>query len=60
MREVDELIAVCNDLGAAGFEIVEVMLTAFIRFEPDYAKQVGEIIIRKRKGTLYLSLKPCT
>ena len=54
---MDELIAVYNDLGAAGFEIVEVMLTAFIRFEPDYAKQVGEIIIRKRKGALYLSLK---
>jgi hypothetical protein len=50
VREVDELIAVCNDLGAAGFEIVEVMLTAFIRSEPDYAKQVREIIIRKRRA----------
>ena len=50
VRELDELVAVCNTLGAVGFEIVEVMLTAFIRFEPDYAKQVREIIIRKRKG----------
>ena len=51
-REVDELVAECDDLGASRSEIVEAILTAFIQSESDHAKQVREIIIRKRKGSL--------
>ncbi len=52
VREVDELVAECDDLGASRSEIVEAILTAFIQSESDHAKRVREIIIRKRKGTL--------
>ena len=50
--EVDELVAECDDLGASRSEIVEAILTAFVQSESNHAKQVREIIIRKRKGTL--------
>ena len=49
---MDELVAECDDLGANRSEIVEAILTAFIQSESDHAKQVREIIIRKRKGSL--------
>ena len=49
---MDELVAECDDLGASRSEIVEAILTAFIQSESDHAKQVREIIIRKRKGSL--------
>jgi len=52
VREVDELVAECDDLGVSRSEIVEAILTAFIQSESDHAKKVREIIIRKRKGTL--------
>ena len=52
VREVDELVAECDDLGASRSEIVEAILTAFIQSDSDHAKQVREIIIRRRKGTL--------
>jgi metal-responsive CopG/Arc/MetJ family transcriptional regulator len=52
VQEVDELVAECDDLGAAGSEIVEAILTAFIQSDSDHAKQVREVIIRKRKSTL--------
>jgi metal-responsive CopG/Arc/MetJ family transcriptional regulator len=52
VREVDELVAECDDLGASRSEIVEAILTAFIQSESDHATQVREVIIRKRKGTL--------
>ncbi|MFQ3319084.1 MAG: metal-responsive CopG/Arc/MetJ family transcriptional regulator [Natronomonas sp.] len=52
VQEVDELVAECDDLGAAGSEIVEAILIAFVQSESNHAKQVREIIIRKRKGTL--------
>ncbi len=52
VQEVDELVAKCDDLGGSRSEIVEAILTAFIKSESDHAKQVREIIIRKRKGTL--------
>ena len=51
-REVDELVAECDDLGAAGSEIVEAILTAFVQSEANHAEQVREIIIQRRKGTL--------
>jgi metal-responsive CopG/Arc/MetJ family transcriptional regulator len=52
VQEVDELVAECDDLGASRSEIVEAILTAFIQSDSDHAKQVREVIIRKRKGTL--------
>jgi len=52
VQEVDELVAECDDLGAAGSEIVEAVLTAFIQSEANHAEWMREIIIRRRKGTL--------
>jgi len=52
VQEVDKLVAECDDLGASRSEIVEAILTAFIQSNSDHAKQVREVIIRKRKGTL--------
>ena len=51
-REVDELVAECDDLGASRSEIVEAILTAFVQSEANHAERVREIIIRRRKGTL--------
>ena len=36
---MDELVAECDDLGAAGSEIVKAILTAFIQSESGHAKQ---------------------
>ena len=44
VREVDELVDECDDLGA--------ILTAFVQSETNHVERVREIIIRKRKGTL--------
>ncbi|MFC6977179.1 hypothetical protein ACFQL1_24615 [Halomicroarcula sp. GCM10025709] len=52
VREVDELVDECDDLGAAGSEIVEAILTAFVQSESNHVERVRKIIIRKRKGTL--------
>jgi metal-responsive CopG/Arc/MetJ family transcriptional regulator len=52
VREVDELVAECDDLGASRSEIVEAILTAFVQSDSNHAERVREIIIRKRKGTL--------
>ena len=52
VQEVDELVAECDDLGASRSEIVEAILTAFIQSNSDHVRQVREIIIRRRKGTL--------
>ena len=51
-REVDELVAECDDLGASRSEIVEAILTAFIQSEANHAERVQEIIIQRRKGIL--------
>jgi len=51
-EEVDELVAECDYLGASRSEIINAILTAFIQSDSDHAKQMREIIIRKRKGTL--------
>ena len=45
VREVDELVAKCDDLGASRSEIVEAILTAFVQSGSNHAKQVREIII---------------
>ena len=52
VREVDELVAECDDLGVSRSEIVEAILTAFVQSETNHVERVREIIIRKRKGTL--------
>ena len=51
-REVDELVAESDALGAAGSEIVEAILTTFVQSEANHAERVREIIIQRRKGTL--------
>uniref|UniRef100_A0A7D5KKB4 Ribbon-helix-helix protein, CopG family n=1 Tax=Natrinema halophilum TaxID=1699371 RepID=A0A7D5KKB4_9EURY len=45
-REVDELVAECDDLGASRSEIVEAILTAFVKSETNHVERVREIIIR--------------
>ncbi|WP_425498726.1 ribbon-helix-helix protein, CopG family [Haloplanus salilacus] len=52
VREVDELVAECGDLGVSRSEIVEAILIAFVQSEANHVERVREIIIRKRKGTL--------
>ncbi|WP_435186690.1 ribbon-helix-helix protein, CopG family [Halobellus sp. EA9] len=52
VREVDELVAECDDLGVSRSEIVEAILTAFVQSEANQVERVREIIIRKRKGTI--------
>jgi len=52
VREMDELVAECDDLGASRSEIVEAIPTAFVQSKSNHAEQVRETIIRKRKGTL--------
>ena len=51
-REVDELVGECVDLGASRSAIVEAILTAYIQSDTDHVKQVCELGIRQRKGTL--------
>ena len=52
VREVDQLVAECDDLGVSRSEIVKAILTAFVQSETNHVKLVREIIIRTRKGTL--------
>ena len=52
VREVDELVAECNDLGVSRSEIVEAVLTAFVQSETNHVERVREIITRRQKGTL--------
>lgn len=50
--ELEELVSECEDLGASRSEIVEAILTAYVRSDTDHVEQVRELIIRRRKGTL--------
>jgi metal-responsive CopG/Arc/MetJ family transcriptional regulator len=43
VREVDELVAECDDLGASRSEIVEAILTAFVQSETDHVERVRKI-----------------
>ena len=52
VREINELVDECEDLGASRSEIVEAILTAYIQSDTDHVEQVRELIIRQRKGTL--------
>jgi metal-responsive CopG/Arc/MetJ family transcriptional regulator len=50
--EVDELVDECDDLRASRSEIIEAILTAYVRSDSEHAEQVRELIIRRRKGNL--------
>jgi len=50
--ELEELVSECEDLGASRSEVVEAILTAYVRSDIDHVEQVRELIIRRRKGTL--------
>ncbi|WP_230890818.1 hypothetical protein [Halobacterium sp. KA-4] len=52
LREVDELVAECDDLGVSRSGTVEAILTAFVQSESNHAERVREIIIQKRQDTL--------
>ena len=47
VREVDELVAECDDLGVSRSKVVEAILTAFVQSESNHAERVREIIIPK-------------
>jgi metal-responsive CopG/Arc/MetJ family transcriptional regulator len=50
--EVDELVDECDDLGASRSEIIEAILTAYVRSDSDHTEWVRELVICRRKGTL--------
>jgi metal-responsive CopG/Arc/MetJ family transcriptional regulator len=50
--EVDKLVEECDDLGASRSEIIEAILTGYVRSDSDHAEQLRELIIRRRKRTL--------
>jgi len=52
VQEVDELVAESADLGAAGSEVVEAILTPLVQSESNHTERVRKVIVRKRKGTL--------
>lgn len=48
VQQIDE----CDDLQANRSEIIEAILTAYLRSDADHVERVRELIIRRRKGTL--------
>jgi len=46
------LVEECDDLGASRSEIIEPILTAYVRSDSDHAEQLRALIIRRRKGSL--------
>jgi metal-responsive CopG/Arc/MetJ family transcriptional regulator len=42
VQEVDELVAECDNIGAASSEIVEAILTAFVQSEMNHLERVRE------------------
>ena len=54
--ELDDLVEECADLGASRSEIVEAILTAYFESDVDHVARVRELIIRRRKGNLWLSI----
>lgn len=51
VQQVDELADECDDLQASRSEIIEAILTAYLRSDADHVERVRELIIRRRKGT---------
>ena len=60
VQEVDELVAECDDFGAAGSEIVEAILTAFIQSDSDHVRRVREIISGDERELFERFWSPCT
>ncbi|MFB6228336.1 MAG: ribbon-helix-helix protein, CopG family [Halobacteriales archaeon] len=52
VQQIDELADECDDLQASRSEIIEAILTAYLRSDADHVERVRELIIRRRKGTL--------
>lgn len=52
VQQIDEFADECDDLQASRSEIIEAILTAYLRSDADHAERVRELIIRRRKGTL--------
>ena len=47
--ELDTLVDECSDLGASRSEIVEAILTAYLRSDEERTKKTRELVIRNRK-----------
>jgi metal-responsive CopG/Arc/MetJ family transcriptional regulator len=52
VQQIDEFADECDDLQASRSEIIEAILTAYLRSDADHVERVRELIIRRRKGTL--------
>ena len=52
VQKIDELADECDDLQASRSEIIEAILTAYLRSDADHVERVRELIIRRRNGTL--------
>ena len=57
--ELEGLVDESADLGASRSEIVEAILTAYLRSDVDHAARVRELIIRRRGGKSLAGCKPC-
>jgi len=47
VREVDELVAECDDLGVSRSEIVEAILTAFVQSETNHVERADSLFGEK-------------
>ena len=52
VQQIDEFADEFDDLQASRSEIIEAILTAYLRSDADHVERVRELIIRRRKGTL--------
>lgn len=52
VHKIDELVEECADLGVSRSEIVEAVLTAYLKSDADHESRVRELIIRRQKGRL--------
>ena len=52
VQQIDEFTDECDDLQASRSEIIEAILTAYLRSDADHVERVRELILRRRKGTL--------
>ena len=52
VQQIDELADECDDLQVSRSEIIEAILTAYLRSDTDHVERVRELIIRRRKETL--------
>ena len=52
VQQIAEFADECDDLQASRSEIIEAILTAYLRSDADHVERVRELSIRRRKGTL--------